>query len=447
MAVGTDDFADLMRLEARQRGLPALPKLTVAHPLGGIQPAAVTERAATAIDDLVAGLTANGAVQSRRELAADTVPTRGEPAAQVELPAHPLELATAFDERGWSDGLPVIPPTEELVAATLAYTDRDRLDVVGVLPPRQAPATVEAIAVNAVMAGCEPRVFPVVLAAIEALVDPAHNVTGLNATTHPVAEFILVNGPIARELGVHSGSGCFGPAFRANLTIGRALRLVLLNLGGARPGEGDRATQGSPAKLAFCAAEDEERSPWSPFQTTRGFDATTSTVTVFGAEGPHNIRDGDSNDALGLLQTIAGSMSQAGSNNLLHRGEPLLALAPEHAATIAADGWDRAQVQQYLFEHARFPAHRLSPELRRAIAVRDIPEGAEGPEQIEDFAPDALLPIADGPQSIHIFVAGGAGKHSSWMPSWGRTTLAVTRAIADRQGAAVASVEELRAPR
>ena len=139
-----------------------------------------------------------------------------------------------------SESRPVVPPTAGLVAAMLAYSDRDPLDVLGVLPPRHGLTTVEAVAINAVLAGCEPRALPVVLAAVQAILDESHNVAGLNSTTHPVAEVLLVNGPIARELGIASGSGCFGPAFPANASIGRALRLVLLNVGGAPPGRGDR---------------------------------------------------------------------------------------------------------------------------------------------------------------------------------------------------------------
>ena len=432
-----------MQLESTQRGLPDLPLLTVPHPLGGIAPPAVLERARGAVGTVEQLLTSH--VSTALEATnLDSEATKGQAAQLVDLPAHPAQLSTAFDEREWSDGLPVVPPTEALVDSMLEYTDRDRLDVLGVIAPRHAAVTIEAIAINAVMAGCEPRYLPVIIAAVEAMLDPEHNLTGLNATTHPTAEFILVSGPIAAELGVHGGSGCFGPGFRANTSIGRAIRLILLNLGGARPGGGDWATQASPAKLAFCAAENDAANPWAPFHTTRGLDAATSAVTVFSAEGPHNIRDGDSETGEGIMRTIVGSMSESGSNNLLHRGDPLLALCPEHAATLARDGWSREDVQAYVFEHARVPASGLSREMRRAIAVRDVPDGAEAPDELPDFPPDTLLPIADGPETVHVIVAGGPGKHSSWMPNWGRTTRPATRAITTRDGRPVGSVEELR---
>src|SRR5215831_6842265 len=270
-----------------------------------------------------------------------------------------------YVERGWTDGLPIIPPTEAKVAEFLGWTRRDRLEVVAVLPPRQGEATVEKIAINAVMAGCRPDYFPVLLTAIEAVADPLFNLDAVQATTHPVTPMLIVNGPIAKEIGLHSGYNAFGQGFRANLTIGRALRLALMNIGGGLPGSGDRSTQGNPAKIAYCVAENEAENPWTPLSVDRGFDAEASTVTAFPCEGPHNIQDHYSNTGIGLLYTIAGAMAQAGSNNLLDRGWPLLSLGPEHAATIARDGYDKAAIRAFLFEHARFPLARLGREYQQ----------------------------------------------------------------------------------
>ena len=318
---------------------------------------------------------------------------------------------------------------------------------------------------------------------------PQFNLSGINATTHPCAVLVLVNGPIGRELGVHGGPGCYGPGFRANATIGRAVRLLLLNIAGASPGLGDRATQGTPAKFALCLAENEEASPWAPFHTTRGFEPEDSTVTVAASEGPHNIQEHGSNTALGVLQTVVGALGQAGSNNILSRGEPLLALGPEHAATIADEGWTRERIQQYVYEHARYPASELSPEFLDILS-RGEPLLALGPEHaatiadegwtreriqqyvyeharypaselspeflesvnvriepelgIEPFPPDALLPIVNEPEHLQLFVAGGPGKHSSWLPTFGQRTSPVTTLIADRFGRPVGSVEDLR---
>jgi hypothetical protein len=345
---------------------------------------------------------------------------RGPAATVFTFPGAYDAIDAHYQERGWTDGLPIVPPTEARVREFLTQTTRDPREIVGVLPPRQGEATVEKIAANAVMAGCRPAYLPVVLAAIEALADPLFNLDSVQATTHPVAPLLVINGPIARTLGLQAGYNAFGQGFRANVTIGRAVRLVLMNIGGGLPGAGDRATQGSPAKIAYCVAENEAESPWEPLHVEAGLPADSSTVTVFGAEGPHNIQDHFSNTALGVLRTVAGAMGQAGSNNLLGRGGPLLSLGPEHAATIAKEGFSKQQVKAFLFEHARFPLGRLGREYQR--------------QQIERWgvadAPDTMVPIVRRPEDISIIVVGGAGKHSCWQPTFGDGTHWTRRSIA-----------------
>ena len=343
------------------------------------------------------------------------------PAAKIfSFAGSYAEIDEHYQERGWTDGLPIVPPTETRVHELLKQTARDPREVVGVLPPRQGEATIEKIAANAVMAGCRPEYFPVVLAAIEALVDPLFNLDSVQATTHPVATLVIVNGPIVRALGIQAGYNSYGQGFRANVTIGRAVRLTLMNIGGGLPGSGDRATQGTPAKIAYCVAENEAESPWEPLHVEHGLPRDASTVTVFGAEGPHNIQDHYSNTARGVLLTVAGAMAQAGSNNLLGRGWPLLSLGPEHAATIAKEGYGKQQVKEFLFEHARFPFARLGREYQR--------------QQIERWkvveSPDTMVPIVERPEDITIIVTGGAGKHSSWQPTFGNGTHWTRRAIA-----------------
>jgi hypothetical protein len=344
---------------------------------------------------------------------------RGPAATIFTFPGGYEEIDAHYQERGWTDGLPIVPPTETRVHDFLKQTARDPREIVGILPPRQGEATIEKIAANAVMAGCRPEYFPVVLAAIDALADPLFNLDSVQATTHPVATLLVVNGPIARTLGIQAGYNAFGQGFRANVTIGRAVRLVLMNVGGGLPGSGDRATQGTPAKIAYCVAENEAESPWEPLHVEAGLPATTSTVTVFGAEGPHNIQDHYSNTALGVLRTVAGAMAQAGSNNLLGRGWPLLSLGPEHAATIAKEGYTKQRVKEFLFEHARFPFARLGLEYQR--------------QQVERWhvvdAPDTMVPIVERAEDITIIVAGGAGKHSSWQPTFGNGTHWTRRTI------------------
>jgi hypothetical protein len=349
---------------------------------------------------------------------------RGPAAATFDFPGAYDEIDAHYQERGWTDGLPIVPPTEARVHAVLAETDRRPREVIGILPPRQGEATVEKIAINAVMAGCRPEYLPVILAAVEALADPLFNLDSVQATTHPVAPLLIVNGPIAREIGLNSGYNAFGQGIRANVTIGRAVRLVLMNVGGGLPGSGDRATQGSPAKIAYCVAENEAESPWEPLHVEAGHARDVSTVTVYGCEGPHNIQDHYSNTGLGVLRTVAGAMGQAGSNNLLGRGCPLLSLGPEHAATIARDGYSKQQVKQFLFEHARYPLGRLGAEYRRYQVER---------QHVAD-ADDTMVPIVRAPDDIGVIVVGGAGKHSAWQPTFGDGTRP-TRRIIERRSA------------
>jgi hypothetical protein len=327
-----------------------------------------------------------------------------------------------YQERGWTDGLPIVPPTGERVEAFLRAGGRDPHAVVGVLPPRQGEATVEKLAINAVMAGCRPEYFPVLLAAVDAVADPAFNLDAVQATTHPVTPLLIVNGPIAAEIGINAGYNAFGQGCRASMTIGRALRLVLMNIGGGLPGSGDRSTQGSPAKIAYCVAENEAASPWEPLHVEVGFERGASTVTAFPCEGPHNIQDHFSTTGLGILRTIAGAMGQAGSNNVLDRGWPLLSLGPEHAATLARDGYDKRAIKQFIFDHGRFPLGRLGEEYRRLQVTR---------HHVADEA-STMVPIVERPEAITVIVVGGAGKHSSWQPSFGRQTRPVTRLIAGR---------------
>src|SRR2546428_5660489 len=250
-----------------------------------------------------------------------------EPASFIEVDDSPEALLAAFCEREWCDGLPVVPPTEERVRAMLGEALAERS--LGAMPPLWRQATLEKLAVNAVMAGCEPAYFPVVVAAVEAMLEPAFNLYGVQATTHPVAPLLIVHGPIARELGVHAGSGCFGPGFRANATIGRAIRLILMNLGGAWPGRYDMATQGSPAKFTYCIAEREDASPWGPLR------AGESAVTVFGGEAPHNVNDHVSTGAAGGPAPRAGTGGAPGAEGrrCLSPKPPPRLPRPPHAGT------------------------------------------------------------------------------------------------------------------
>jgi hypothetical protein len=339
----------------------------------------------------------------------------------LELPDDLEQINREYYMRGWTDGLPIIPPTEERVQRLLTGTCRAPQEVLGRMPPRWGDATVEKVAINAVMAGCLPAYMPVLLSAIEAMLEPQFNLYGIQATTHPVAPLLIVNGPVARDLDINSSYNAYGPGWRANATIGRAIRLTLLNVGGGMPGQGDRSTQGSPAKFSYCIAENDASNPWIPLHVERGFAPHTSTVTVWGGEAPHNVNDHVSQSAANLLTTIADTAATMGMNNLyLNDTEMLIVLGPEHAATIAADGWSKQDVQQFLFEQARVPLRRARQGGMWGMQ--------DWPRWIDVHNDDTRIPVVRRWQDMVVIVAGGAGKHSSCVPTFGATR-SVTRAV------------------
>ncbi|MGZ3951652.1 MAG: hypothetical protein ACXVBZ_09660 [Flavisolibacter sp.] len=317
-----------------------------------------------------------------------------------------------FVARGWSDGLPIIPPTEERVAGILSSVDnKNPQEVVAVLPPRLGAATLEKIAINAVMAGCLPDYLPVIVAALKAISDEKFGLRGVQSTTHPCSPLIVVNGPIAKRIGLNSKGNAFGPGFRANATIGRALRLILINIGGAIPGQIDKSTQGQPSKYTYCVAENEEENPWQPLHIERGFKTEDSTVTVFAAEGPHNINEHNSVTGKGILMTIAATMATPGNNNaLFFTGEPVLMLCPEHAATIAEDGFSKEQVKDFLFQHARYSLKNLSKE--------NLEYRRKFPDKYGEYVDSELVPIAKKNDFV-VMVLGGPGKQSCFVPTFG----------------------------
>ena len=334
---------------------------------------------------------------------------------KVQVADSAEAVMNLFLEKGWSDGLPVIPPTEEAVERMLAGTNRDPADIVAAIPPRWAKATVEKIAINAVMAGCLPEYLPLLITAVEAMCEEPLRLLGIQPTTHPGSVLLIVNGPIAKKLDINSKSGAFGPGWRSNATIGRAIRLMLMNIGGAFPGKTDMSTQGQPCKYTFCIAENEDDTPWEPLHVERGFEATTSTVTVASEENPHNINDHFAINSEQLLSTIVSTMTNAGNNNVLvQQGQPIIALGPEHAATLAKDGFSKSDLKAYLHEKARVP--------RKAFHERTIERYYSNLEE------DALLPITSKKEDIIVIVVGGPGKHTSFLPTLGES-YSITKAI------------------
>jgi hypothetical protein len=246
-----------------------------------------------------------------------------------------------FYERGWTDGLPIVPPTEARVQAMLAGMPRRESEaLVSVVPPRMGHATMRQIAVNAVMAGAKPEYLPVIVAALEAVSEPPYGLSHRQTTTHAGAPLIIVNGPIVERLRINCGRGVFGPGWRANATIGRALRLVLVNVGGAGPGV-DASQTGHPGKYTYCIAEYEAANPWEPLHVERGFARGQSVVTVVNTEAPHSMTENIQTDPREIVTTFASCMATLGVNNLYSQGNPVLVLGIEHAQHIAAAGWSK----------------------------------------------------------------------------------------------------------
>lgn len=263
--------------------------------------------------------------------------------AQLEIGENE-DLIEACYENGWTDGLPVVPPTPERVERMLSGTDRDPDELIAAVPPKWGRATVEKVAINAVMAGCKPAYLPLILTAVEAMTHEQFNLHGVQVTTSHVGPMLIVNGPIRQQLEINDGFNLFGQGWRANATIGRALRLICTNIGGALPGELDRAAFGHAGKYTCCIAEKEEVSPWDAMHVDRGFQADDSTVTVFAAAGPQTVNDHGSNTAEGILNTIAQNIAAPGNSS----GETLLVIGVEHAKTISEDGFNKADVRRYI---------------------------------------------------------------------------------------------------
>lgn len=335
---------------------------------------------------------------------------------------------------GWTDGLPIVVPTVERVERMCAGAIRAPEDVLGNIAPRGAPLTVQHLAANAVMAGCLPEYMPVLEAAVGAMQEGMFNLFGMQTTTHPCALLVIVHGEVAERIGMNSGAGCFGPGNRANATIGRAMRLMMSNVGGAIPGETDRATQGSPAKYTWCFAENEAASPWLPYRSLFGIGADESAVTVAAVEGPHNVNDHGSDTGEDILRTIAGTMTTVGSNTLYRGGDHFVVLGPEHAAVIANSGFTRESAQAFLYKRARVDVARIPPKkLEEATAW--------GGYAAEIEAWGGRIPLARAPEEIRLLVAGGPGKHSSWIPTFG-PTYSQTRRIETKPAPAVGRTAE-----
>jgi hypothetical protein len=326
-----------------------------------------------------------------------------------------------FYDHGWTDGLPIVPPTPSRVAAMLAgMPGCDAEELIGVVPPKMGRATLRQVAVNAVMAGCKPEYLRVVVAALKAVMAPAYGLHHRQTTTHAGAPLIIVNGPITQELRINGGRGLFGPGWRANATIGRALRLVLVNIGGAGP-EVDASQTGHPGKYTYCIAEYEAANPWEPLHVTRGFKREQNVVTVVNAEAPHSMTENVQTDPREILRTFASSMATLGVNNLYSQGQPVLVLGLEHVQHLKAAGWVKRDVQQALFEMARQPWGLMKN--------RGKSRGPRFPEFVDQNDDRSMVPIMNAPEDLIVIVGGGAGGKSMFLPTAGGQSLSVSQII------------------
>ena len=331
---------------------------------------------------------------------------------EIELKSRAVTVADDGDametyfKNGWTDGLPVVPATAPRIKAMLEAGGVEPGKQVAFIENRQVSVTAEKVAINAVMAGCKPEYMPVILAAIEALADPLYGYHGPATSTGGSAVFMLVNGPIAKKLDINSGNNLFGPGWRANATIGRAVRLVMRNVIGTLPGSLDQSSQGHPGKYTFCIAENEtDTSPWPPFHTTRGFKASDNAVTIFAASGPHQYVNRLSATPEGVLATACACMRICAAAG--RHPQYAMVFAGEHQVIMKKAGWTREQVQNYVFEHAT----ATLAELKNCNSI---------PGPLEPGDDKRKFPVVEQPSDLLVIAAGGqAGVQSCFIPGWG----------------------------
>ena len=433
--VCSDEFYSLGKAEAQCLGVSGLPIAVVPHPVAKLLPDEVAGLARDVVDEIYR-LWHEDADHLRAEfiekqpLAKQQMRYKSLFEGNYTAPNAPERMNgpddldgvnRLFYSRGWTDGLPIIPPTPARYEKMLSGTNFDENQLLSLIEPRQGKATVGKVAVNAVMSGCLPEHLPVLVAAANALGNSDLNLKALNTTTHPCAVLAIISGPIVEEIDINSTYNALGQGSLANATIGRAVRSILLNIGGGTPGILDRATMGSPAKFSFCFGERADESPWGEtLAMERGFGPDQNTVTLCGVEGPHNVNDHYGKTAEEILLTVGGTMAQPGLNNSYLGGEIMVVLGPEHAEIIAKDGFSKSDIRNFLMEHARIPAHALS-DPQRDIMRQIVPD-----RLLNNGKGDAL--IVTSHDEILLMVAGGAGRHSAIIPSFGNTR-AVTEII------------------
>jgi len=332
----------------------------------------------------------------------------------------PIDEFEFFLNKQWSDGLPVVTPTEARVQWMLSGTRRSPDELIGNIPPAMEPATVRTVAIHAVMAGCKPEYLPVVLGGISLMLREAFNMNGVQGTMHGVAPLMIVNGPHAQQIGLHGGNGCFGPSFRANATIGRAIRLMMLNLGGGIPGIASATIFATPLRYTACITENIERSPWETLACSKGYAVTDNVITCAMVESPRLCFDDVSQEPQRLLNGIADSMVAMGSWNMHAQSDMVVAMGPQHASICAKAGMSRTDVHTRLCELAG----------RR---VRDLKNGGNWrreralafPIKVDPDDDDCFIPAIKDPRDLQLIVAGGWGPCTAICHGWSGGSRAV----------------------
>jgi hypothetical protein len=444
---------------ARACGIVDLPQANVPREFTSSSVKDVQDQAEAAIDAVIKGITTPlaGGGRIQGPLTTPTPPPScpiAPPASAAEIRFTAPQYDKAYDEFnqrfldwGWGDGFPLVPPTKEKVDWMLTGTHQAREEVVAEIDPAKGRATVEKIAINAVMAGARPEYLPVILGAVEAIVDPTFSLMTCQVSTGPYTPFLWVNGPIIDEIGMNCGRGCLGPGApsKANIAIGRALRLILMNIGGAYLGIGDMDTIGSPNKFSMVVAENEKESPWNPYHVDKGFKAEESTVTALAVVGQTEVQDLDSNTPEGFLYTYIQTICSVGNGGGIiwsplatnpaeesyarsmgvtkYGHEPVLLLPPSAAKTIAEAGWTKDDIRAYLFERACIPK-----SVWLEYSKYKIDNGKNMAKKWKDAPPDAKIPIVLFPEAFQILVVGGPANKMSYCPTAG-TASAVTRSV------------------
>jgi hypothetical protein len=335
--------------------------------------------------------------------------------SEIEQATDPAAMVEAYYDAGWTDGLPVVPPSDASIAAMLSGAKLRGDEIVGEIHGRNAVVTAESLAINAVMAGCRPEYAPVLVAAVKSLCHPDFAYHGPASSTGGSAMVLIVSGPRAAELGINSGHNAFGQGHRANATIGRAVRLIMMNALNTKPGFLDRATLGNPGKYSFCFAERED-TPWEPFHVSRGFRADESALTLYASNSLQQVYNQLAATPEAILACYADALYNLGSPNVYGFNQSLVVMGFEHADVMRANRWSRRDVQAFLLEHCR----QREADLKRAARLRgDITPDDETTWRYAFESPDDLL----------IVCAGGAGSWSAVLPGWGKKW---TRAITTR---------------